>query len=123
MTSLSQLPRVPLTAKDKAFLQEVTDLYEMAAKLYQENKNEPVDKRRYKVQAKANGLRAKAVSKLIMWAGKTLKEPAPGFPYGSNHPRLKKAYDASYNYRTWGNDGAAQRAASFLRSVIKRGWL
>lgn len=128
MTRLSELPRTKLTETDKTVLIDVATRYEQAHGLYNEAYNEainPTHKRRYLVINKASTVRAKATDMLMRWAERRFTETVvgPGFPRGSAYPRLKKAYDASYDHRKWGSAGCAREAAKYLRNIIKRGWI
>lgn len=119
--------RVPLEAEDEAELSTIADLYDNAVKLYgvADGWLKTKDAVRYRrTLAQATATRERAVRRLIEWASKRLLEhpEGVGYPYGSNHPRLQKGYDHRYNFRKWGH-GASAQAASFLRSVVKRGWL
>lgn len=127
MTRLSELPRVSLTQTDKSALIDVATAYEQAQGVYEDAKeNEKVAVAySFKLAGRASRMRAKATDQLIRWANRRLTEPVVGvgYPRGSNFPRLKKAYDASYDHRKWGSAGCAREAARYLRKIIKRGWV
>jgi hypothetical protein len=128
VTRLAEIPRVKLTQTDKSILVDVATRYEQAHGLFNEAYNEavnPTPKRRYLVINKANTIRAKATDMLMRWAERRLTEAVigPGFPRGSAHPRLKKAYDASWDHRKWGSAGCAREAAKTIRNIVKRGWV
>jgi len=126
MTRLSELLRIELTQGDKTSLVEIALQYEEASELYADPGDPKKDLKNWRQTiTQASRARSTAVTWLIKWAERRLTETVvgAGFPRGSNFPRLKKAYDASYNHRKWGSDGCSREAAKYLRSVIKRGWL
>lgn len=122
---LSQFPRHKLSETDKSQLAAVAALYERATETYStaNSLDESKPNKRWALYDRAQGMRAKAVQDLMAWANRHLGEFAPGHPHGSNHPRLQKAYDHRYDHRKLGGAGCAKSAATFLRKVIKRGWI
>ena len=131
MTRLAEIPRVRLTPLDRSDLAGVAAQYEFAQGVYEnaaealKSASAPDVRRGYRLQAQANKVRASAVTDLMLWANRALTEAAigVGFPKGSAHPRLKKAYDAGWDHRRWGSAGCAREAARTIRRIVKRGWI
>lgn len=123
MSRLSQVPRVKLTQDDRSILVNIATLYEQADGLYTEAKG--ISKVELRALARANKARSAAVWDLMEWANRRLTDPLvpAGYPEGSNYPRMKKLYDASWDHRKWGAAGCAREAAKAVRAVVKRGWL
>lgn len=120
---LSQVPRVKITTLDKSRLMGVATRYEQAAGVYSEAARETHKPTAYKLIDRAQKTRQRATEELIQWSTHRLANVEPGYPTGSNYPRMKKLYDASWDFRKLGPGGCALAAARTIRAVVKRGWL